>query len=182
MPLVDGAGSTRLIRAFEKEENPPLSQQAKSYGRIPIIAVSASLSEPSIEGYLETGFDGWILKPIDFSRLEAIMAATQDQQIRESLLYGNESWEKGGWFKVKARGDDEGDESDCETPQQKDSRKSNDDTPRKRPSTETDCETPQQKDSRKSDDDTFFRRDSVWSDCETPQPNISKESYGDTPQ
>jgi CheY-like chemotaxis protein len=44
MPLVDGIEATRLIRAYEKEHLPPLSQQVKSYRRIPIIGVSASLS------------------------------------------------------------------------------------------------------------------------------------------
>jgi CheY-like chemotaxis protein len=101
MPLVDGAASTRMIRTFEKECCPPITQQAKSYGRIPIIAVSASLLEQARDSYIDIGFDGWILKPIDFKRLESILAATQDEQIRALLLYGNESWEKGGWFKVK---------------------------------------------------------------------------------
>jgi CheY-like chemotaxis protein len=102
MPLVDGAGSTRLIRDFEKKSTPAVSPQAISYGRIPIIAVSASLTENALEDYLDTGFDGWILKPIDFQRLEAILAAIQNRQIRELLLHGKETWDKGGWFKVRA--------------------------------------------------------------------------------
>merc|ERR1711964_241760 len=65
MPLVDGNASTRLIRTYEKEESPTFSEQAKPHGRIPIIAVSASLSESSCTEYMESGFDGWILKPID---------------------------------------------------------------------------------------------------------------------
>ncbi|KAH8684610.1 GAF domain-like protein [Tricladium varicosporioides] len=101
MPLVDGAGSTRLIRQFEKAHKPPFSKRAGTYGRIPIIAVSASLTEQSLDDYLNTGFDGWILKPIDFHRLEAILAAIQDQQIRELLLHGNETWDKGGWFRLR---------------------------------------------------------------------------------
>ncbi|KAF4618362.1 hypothetical protein G7Y89_g14941 [Cudoniella acicularis] len=75
MPLVDGANSTRLIGQFEKENSPAISKNAGSYGRIPIIAVSASLAEQSLDDYLSTGFGGWILKPIDFHRLEAILAA-----------------------------------------------------------------------------------------------------------
>lgn len=102
MPLVDGVASTRLIRAFEKESSPTVSQRVKSYGRVPIIAVSASLSEQARGSYIDNGFDGWIPKPIDFERLEAILAAIQDEQIRALLLYGNESWEKGGWFKLRA--------------------------------------------------------------------------------
>ena len=102
MPLVDGAGSTRLIRQFERENLPAVSSPALSSGRIPIIAVSASLTENALDEYLTTGFDGWILKPIDFQRLEAILAAIQDRQIRELLLHGQETWDRGGWFKVKA--------------------------------------------------------------------------------
>jgi CheY-like chemotaxis protein len=102
MPLIDGVASTRLIRAFEKESCPPISQRVKSYGRIPIIAVSASLLEQSRDSYIDNGFDGWILKPIDFKRLESILAAVQDEQIRAHLLYSNESWKKGGWFNLNA--------------------------------------------------------------------------------
>jgi DNA-binding response OmpR family regulator len=101
MPLVDGVASARLIRAFEKENSPPCSQKAQSYGRIPIIAVSASLSEQARSDYIDYGFDGWILKPIDFTRLEAILAAIENEQIRRALLYENGNWDMGGWFKLK---------------------------------------------------------------------------------
>lgn len=102
MPLVDGLNCTRMIREFEKSHSPQISQQAKPYGRVPIIAVSASLSEHAREEYIESGFDGWILKPIDFKRLEAILTAIQDEQMRELLQYGNVSWKHGGWFKMKS--------------------------------------------------------------------------------
>lgn len=105
MPLVDGAGSTRLIRAFEDEQEPKISERAVEYGRVPIIAVSASLTENALDDYLNTGFDGWILKPIDFQRLEAILVAIQDRQVRELLLYGREKWDRGGWFISRASQD-----------------------------------------------------------------------------
>ena len=101
MPLVDGASSTRLIRKFERETSPIVSLSAFSNGRIPIIAVSASLIENALEQYKSTGFDGWILKPIDFQRLEAILAAIEDKQVRELLLHGQNTWDRGGWFKAK---------------------------------------------------------------------------------
>jgi len=101
MPLVDGNASTRLIRTYEKEESPTLSEQAKPHGRIPIIAVSASLSESSCTEYMESGFDGWILKPIDFTRLEAIIAAIEDEQKRNAIMYGAVKWNEGGWFEQK---------------------------------------------------------------------------------
>jgi CheY-like chemotaxis protein len=100
MLLVDGIEAIRLIRAYEKEYSPPLSQQVKSYGRIPIIAVSASLSEPSKNDYIASGFDGWILKPIDFQRLQELITGIQDEEIRKSLLYGRSPWNRGGYFKL----------------------------------------------------------------------------------
>ena len=101
MPLVDGVASARLIRSFEKENSPPCTEKAQSYGRTPIIAVSASLSEQARSDYIECGFDGWILKPIDFTRLEAILAAIENEHTRRELLYENSSWDMGGWFKLK---------------------------------------------------------------------------------
>ncbi|KAH7410851.1 PHY3, histidine kinase-group VIII protein [Cadophora sp. MPI-SDFR-AT-0126] len=101
MPLVDGNASTRLVRIYEKEEFPTLSDLAKPHGRIPIIAVSASLSESSRTEYMESGFDGWILKPIDFARLEQIIAAIEDEQRRNALTYGAVKWNEGGWFQLK---------------------------------------------------------------------------------
>jgi CheY-like chemotaxis protein len=103
MPLVDGLEATCIIRNFEKESSSRIgfSTCVASYGRIPIIAVSASLSEQRVHEYEEIGFDGWILKPIDFKRLEAILIAIKHVQMREVLLYGAVGWDKGGWFKVK---------------------------------------------------------------------------------
>jgi len=103
MPIVDGIEATRMIREFENEpsSNLELSPRVATYGRIPIVAVSASLSEERVHEYMESGFDGWILKPIDFKRLEAIILAIEDERTREILLYGAGNWDKGGWFKVK---------------------------------------------------------------------------------
>jgi len=86
MPLVDGFEATRLIRAYEKESGHPVSPRSASYGRIPIIAVSASLSEQRVGEYVEAGFDGWIVKPIDFKRLEDILLAIHDEHIRYVLF------------------------------------------------------------------------------------------------
>jgi CheY-like chemotaxis protein len=100
MPLVDGSEATRLIRRFEKDTSPSVSAHASSYGRVPIIAVSASLIERCHDEYVETGFDGWILKPIDFKRLETILAGIQDEKIRADMLYTKGSWDRGGWFRM----------------------------------------------------------------------------------
>jgi CheY-like chemotaxis protein len=106
MPLVDGIDATRMIREFEKDPSSgvQLSPRVATYGRIPIAAVSASLSEERVHEYIYSGFDGWILKRIDFKRLEAILIAIEDEETRGILLYGNGNWDKGGWFNVKSEG------------------------------------------------------------------------------
>jgi len=98
MPIVDGLTSTKLIRSFEKTHPGDLSKRASLNGRIPIIAVSASLLEREIQTYMDAGFDGWILKPIDFNRLGVIFEGIVVQETRESCLYKPGAWEKGGWF------------------------------------------------------------------------------------
>jgi len=106
MPLIDGIEATRLIRALEEnnttsspEGSPRLeSQTTLPRKRIPIIAVSASLAEHRINEYISAGFDAWILKPIDFKRLEIILASIDDAELRKGIMHGIDAWEKGGWF------------------------------------------------------------------------------------
>lgn len=99
MPIVDGLTSTKMIRSFEKSHpSDILSPRAAVNGRIPIIAVSASLEESKRQSYIDTGFDAWILKPISFPRLQELMVGIVDPRIREKLLYKPREWEKGGWF------------------------------------------------------------------------------------
>lgn len=52
MPLVDGAMATRMIRHFERD-HPELRKLRK---RVPIIAVSASLTEENRFDYIEAGY------------------------------------------------------------------------------------------------------------------------------
>ncbi|KAI0129404.1 hypothetical protein BJ170DRAFT_578823 [Xylariales sp. AK1849] len=99
MPIVDGLNSTKMIRAFEKSDKcTGLSPLASRNGRIPILAVSASLVEREKPLYVDAGFDGWILKPVDFKRLHTILAGITDDDIRNDCLYVQGEWERGGWF------------------------------------------------------------------------------------
>ena len=99
MPIVDGLTSTKMIRSYEKSHpREILSQRAATHGRIPIIAVSASLLEKERKKYVDAGFDGWILKPIDFKRLGVLLNAIVDDSMRENCLYKPGKWENGGWF------------------------------------------------------------------------------------
>ena len=98
MPIVDGLTSTKMIRSFEKTHTDILSVRAKHCGRIPIIAVSASLLEKNKQMYIDAGFDAWILKPISFARLSELMAAIVKPDLRKDCLYKPGEWERGGWF------------------------------------------------------------------------------------
>ncbi|KAI4745305.1 hypothetical protein E4T50_04354 [Aureobasidium sp. EXF-12298] len=99
MPIVDGLTAAKVIRSFEKSHPTHLlSTRASLNGRIPIIAVSASLLEREIQMYVDAGFDGWILKPISFPRLSEIMTGIVDKQVRHKNVYVKGGWERGGWF------------------------------------------------------------------------------------
>ena len=99
MPIVDGLASTKMIRSFEKSHpTNDYSERAKFNGRVPVFAVSASLVERDLQIYVEAGFDGWILKPVDFHRLSELFNGIIEQDTRESCLYTPGKWERGGWF------------------------------------------------------------------------------------
>jgi CheY-like chemotaxis protein len=100
MPIVDGLASTKMIRAFEHvAKNDGLSVVATTNGRIPVFAVSASLVEREKDVYVDAGFDGWILKPVDFKRLEMLLQGIMDDGVRNRALYTPGQWEQGGWFR-----------------------------------------------------------------------------------
>lgn len=88
-----------MIRSYEKSHPcAALSARASVNGRVPIIAVSATLAEKDRELYMEAGFDGWILKPINFKRLSELMRGIVDGSVRSACLYTTGGWERGGWF------------------------------------------------------------------------------------
>src|SRR6478752_10734624 len=104
MPIVDGLTSTKMIRSMEASvEHQGHSSLANSNYRIPIFAVSASLVEREKQTYVDAGFDGWILKPIDFKRLNTLLASISDEEVRNSCLYEPGQWERGGWFLPRSR-------------------------------------------------------------------------------
>lgn len=99
MPIVDGFSSTKMIRSFEKTHSPTcLSPRARLNSRIPVFAVSASLVEKEREKYIDTGFDGWILKPVDFKRVGLLLKGIVDDEARKMCLFEPGKWEQGGWF------------------------------------------------------------------------------------
>lgn len=104
MPIMNGFEATERIRDLEKETSVasrslsrPLSHDLN--GRIPIFAVSASLFEHQRDELCELGMDGWILKPIDFKRLDIILTGVTDPIRRELDVYRPGCiWELGGWL------------------------------------------------------------------------------------
>lgn len=100
MPIVDGMEATKMIREFEQSspDNDTLSDKAKSLGRVPVFAVSASLVERDAQKYIDTGFDGYLMKPIDFKRVNSVFSGMQADTVRDALTYVPGNWENGGWF------------------------------------------------------------------------------------
>ena len=99
MPILNGFEATECIRTLEKSS--PFPKRRVSHilnGRIPVFAVSASLLERQRDELANIGVDGWILKPIDFKRLRAILRGVTDSRQRERDEYTVGHWEIGGWF------------------------------------------------------------------------------------
>ncbi|KAG6179754.1 hypothetical protein E4U27_003073 [Claviceps purpurea] len=103
MPIVDGLTSAKMIRSTEhSQDHKGHSRLAKNNRhRIPIFAVSASLMEAKKQLYVDAGFDGWILKPIDFKRLSTLLSGIDHLDVRQACLYAPGNWEHGGWFSLE---------------------------------------------------------------------------------
>ena len=98
MPIMDGKTAASEIRKLESK--PDFQQSTTSLrvdDRIPIFAVSASLYE-SDRGDLSADFDGWLLKPLDFTRVRDLFKALQDPEKRKAEVYRQGQWERGGYF------------------------------------------------------------------------------------
>lgn len=90
MPIVDGQSATKMIREQEARDS--------SHTRVPVFAVSASLRENDRQDYIDCGFDGWIMKPIDFQRVHTLLRGVKSSEDRDACIYQPGMWEQGGWF------------------------------------------------------------------------------------
>lgn len=97
MPIVDGLDATQMIREYEQQE---LANENTPAPRIPIFAVSASLVEENRKMYMDAGFDGWVMKPIDFHRVDRLLGGVRIPWVREEKVYHPGIWEGGGWFEA----------------------------------------------------------------------------------
>jgi CheY-like chemotaxis protein len=66
--------------------------------RVPIFAVSASLKMEEEDEFREAGFDGWLLKPIDFRRLSLLLGGAFSDVARREGYYHPDRFGIGGWF------------------------------------------------------------------------------------
>jgi len=106
MPVLDGVSATKRIREEERRQWPTLSTlprtHIRNHNRVPIFAVSASLPESRVEEIIGAQFDGWILKPINFRRVNELVGGIWDYDQRRRELYIPDSrkkhWERGGWL------------------------------------------------------------------------------------
>jgi CheY-like chemotaxis protein len=71
MPDMDGIDATAAIRAWENEQ--PLNA-ASQVPHVPIIALTANAVSGMKEMFLEKGFNDYLSKPIEMSKLDAIIA------------------------------------------------------------------------------------------------------------
>ncbi|KAG9018802.1 Light-sensor Protein kinase [Tulasnella sp. 427] len=99
MPILDGYQATSAIRSFEEQAKPRLRLKShRLNGRIPIFAVSASLTEDQRADLWELGLDGWLLKPIMWGRFQDLLEGVTSLDQRRKDIYQTDSWEKGGWL------------------------------------------------------------------------------------
>ncbi|CAZ83363.1 unnamed protein product [Tuber melanosporum] len=99
MPIMDGGTSATRIRQFEGADSDQcIPTRHRINRRVPIFAVSASLAEERRAEYIDFGFDGWILKPVNFGRLKLLLDGIRDPAVRARNAYEPGHWEQGGWL------------------------------------------------------------------------------------
>jgi len=92
MTEMDGIEATAAIRAWEKEKNSESfsegetrSNNKNSRRRIPIIALTANAVVGMKEIFLENGFDDFLSKPIDISKLDEMLDRWIPQEKKEAV-------------------------------------------------------------------------------------------------
>ncbi|EST08162.1 GAF domain protein [Kalmanozyma brasiliensis GHG001] len=109
MPICNGQEACIRIRELEakwaesgEHADRPAAQVLN--GRVPILAVSATLVPQMRQEMVDIGMDGWILKPIDFARLNALLKGLLQPEDRVANHWKpGYSWEKGGWLSEPAQ-------------------------------------------------------------------------------
>jgi CheY-like chemotaxis protein len=92
MPILDGRKAAATIREIEPKVDEIAPTVKRVDGRIPILAVSATLLEAD-RSQLALHFDGWI-----FKRMLRLLSGISIVQHRVDDAYVRGEWERGGWF------------------------------------------------------------------------------------
>ncbi|MCL2804784.1 MAG: ATP-binding protein [Treponema sp.] len=71
MPDMDGIETTAIIREWEKDKQ--LHESGNEYEQVPIIALTANAVSGVREMFIEKGFDDFIAKPVDVSKLDDVI-------------------------------------------------------------------------------------------------------------
>ena len=79
MPEMDGIEATAAIREWEKS----LAEQNVAHNAIPIIALTANAVSGMREMFIEKGFNDFLAKPIDISKLDEMLARWIPRERRE---------------------------------------------------------------------------------------------------
>ncbi|CBQ69596.1 related to phytochrome [Sporisorium reilianum SRZ2] len=109
MPICNGQEACIRIRELEKkwsEDGQQADRPAAQVlnGRVPILAMSATLVPQMRQEMVDIGMDGWILKPIDFARLGALLKGLLHPEDRVANHWRQGYvWEKGGWLSEPAQ-------------------------------------------------------------------------------
>jgi CheY-like chemotaxis protein len=104
MPILNGFQATERVREIETKaaaEGQPESHRlaVQLNGRIPIFAISATLKEELRERMVGYGLDGWVLKPVDFKRLNRLLEGITETETRvKDIWAAGHDWERGGWL------------------------------------------------------------------------------------
>ena len=98
MPFVDSLQATKMIRELKKQHGPLLPRAAIACGRVPILAVSASLSNDRGGFFMEIGFDGRLLKLINFRRLGVMLSGALHAEARNLGMYKETEFVQGSWM------------------------------------------------------------------------------------
>jgi signal transduction histidine kinase/CheY-like chemotaxis protein len=87
MPEMDGIEATRLIRELEGEY----------YKQVPIIALTANAIIGMKEMYLSQGFNDYLTKPVEISKLDDIMSVwiPKEKQLEKTAVTGDKTGSKG---------------------------------------------------------------------------------------
>ncbi|TIB62597.1 hypothetical protein E3P77_03818 [Wallemia ichthyophaga] len=103
MPIKDGYNSCESIREAEKAGKIKGRNWHRINSRIPIFAVSASISPSHHEALIKCGFDAFFTKPINFDLLNnRLIAGLIDKDKYVNGIYSEnstESFEKGGFLR-----------------------------------------------------------------------------------